>query len=402
MPTKAEVKKVGQVKGIFCYECAKEIEKGDEQTHEGDAYCEDCFNENFYMCEGCSESFPQDDAQMFNDAIYCEDCIGDVSVECDACSRRVGNDDIRHIGGDDICDRCYESDYFYCERCDTDYHNDDYGSDGNCSSCADQEDEDEDGEESGINGSSYMPRFVLSKEPWENTLYQGLELEVEIKEGKRPGDVAREFIKFLKANKMEKYIYLKQDGSLNRGFEIVSHPFTSRARHRIMNWYKVLDWLKKNGAVSESNCGLHIHVSREALSRRDIQKLKMFFSGNRVNIGRVAGRRANNYCKFEDFGLPHIKNDSRGMDAMEDRYHAVNVNTGDRKPTVELRIFKSTLDYKRLLGCLQFSEAVCEFVKVHGVMLVASERAWDAFMEWLKGTSRYGHLLKVCDTAGAV
>jgi hypothetical protein len=68
------------------------------------------------------------------------------------------------------------------------------------------------------------------------------------------------------ANKNGEHIYCKHDGSLNEGFEIVSHPMTLDYHLHEMKWCEVmeealsLDYLSHN----TSTCSLHIHVNRDA------------------------------------------------------------------------------------------------------------------------------------------
>lgn len=87
------------------------------------------------------------------------------------------------------------------------------------------------------------------------------------------------------------------------------------------------------------------------------------------------------------------------------RYLAVNVNNpknqaGNRKNTVEFRVFKATLTWKRFIGCLQFTEAVCEFVKVHGAAAIDRE-GWTLFKAYIRKMGRWGHLEKHLKKVGA-
>ena len=70
-------------------------------------------------------------------------------------------------------------------------------------------------------------------------------------------------------NSGNEMIYIKHDGSINEGFEIVSHPMTLDYHENHMNWLEVFEKAIEMGYRSHntSTCGLHIHVSRSAFGR---------------------------------------------------------------------------------------------------------------------------------------
>ena len=316
----------------------------------------------------------------------CSDCDEIVRPDCRS----------EDPNGNVICDSCYENNYFTCQECDRFYDNDEYQEDGRCVNCL----YDEDDRYEFINDASYMPTLIFSKESWENTLFQGIELEIELPDSFRPANHADNFRSWLVKNKLERFIYFKEDGSLDNGYEIVSHPFTSRSRHKLMNWYKVLKYLRQSGAKAfkTKTCGLHVHVNKSGLSFTDILKLKLFFSRNQGMIERVAGRLENTYCEYQRFGLAEYKDGSVSCDT---RYVAVNVNNSSRKSTVEFRVFKSTLTYSRFIACLQFVEACCEFVKVHGAPAIAGRDSWLDFRQYVIKAGCYQQLVKHIRKVGA-
>lgn len=71
------------------------------------------------------------------------------------------------------------------------------------------------------------------------------------------------------ANRYNEHIYCKHDGSIDNGFEMVSHPMSLEYHTNEMNWLDVF-----NNAVSmdyrshqTNTCGLHIHVNRSAFGK---------------------------------------------------------------------------------------------------------------------------------------
>ena len=66
------------------------------------------------------------------------------------------------------------------------------------------------------------------------------------------------------ANEVEEHIYIKEDGSLSDGFEIVSYPMTLDYHKNNMNWWEVMKKALRMGYYSHQSgtAGLHIHVNR--------------------------------------------------------------------------------------------------------------------------------------------
>ncbi len=71
------------------------------------------------------------------------------------------------------------------------------------------------------------------------------------------------------ANRKVEHIYCKHDGSLEDGFEIVTHPMSLEYHEKHMPWAAVLQEAVSMGYRSHQagTCGLHIHVSRSAFGR---------------------------------------------------------------------------------------------------------------------------------------
>ena len=228
-------------------------------------------------------------------------------------------------------------------------------------------------------------------------LYYGTELEINT-----PGNPVKhstEFKKWLEKQGMDKYFYFKRDGSLSCGYEIVTHPMTDRARHKLINWREICAYLQDTGATSEQSgeCGLHIHASRDAITNRDIAKLKYFFMANRIKIHKFSRRLNYRYCRIEPCEIKErIDSGWTGRNVLTvfpddgDRYTAVNTHTG--KGTVEFRVMRGTLDHKRLLAYFQFVDSLIMYVKASSVLAQEGPGSWAEYIRWIRQTSRYGHL----------
>lgn len=94
----------------------------------------------------------------------------------------------------------------------------------------------------------------------EGKRYFGVELEVDY----GGNDNAKEVLDI--ANYDKENIYIKSDGSLDDGFEIVTHPMTLNYYINLMPWEEVMRKLIRMGYKSHKagTCSLHIHINRTA------------------------------------------------------------------------------------------------------------------------------------------
>lgn len=188
------------------------------------------------------------------------------------------------------------------------------------------------------------------------------------------------------------FVYEK-DGSLYNGVEFISRP-TSYARWIDKDTIKKLEAgievLKKWGAYSDQpdTNGMHVHISRKFFDygERDLTKQRQMyedmdwlFQYYQDELEKIAGRKYTQYCasKMEkikrEYGIGTQNNrDCRwnielevkgkmkkgGNMAEGDHYSAVSISG----PTIEGRIFKSTIDVAHIIGNIEvmrnFSHAV--------------------------------------------
>lgn len=157
-----------------------------------------------------------------------------------------------------LCNHCYQTHYTRCSNCDCIIHEDDaYHFDGYdyCRECYDEER----GKCRNIHDYGYKPEPIFYGD---SKRYFGVELDID-GEGKDDG-YAEELLDI--ANESDERIYIKSDGSLDDGMEIVTHPM-SLEYHKDFCWEDIMHHAVKLGYRSHqtSTCGLHIHVNRESL-----------------------------------------------------------------------------------------------------------------------------------------
>ena len=300
-------------------------------------------------CQACLDSILKDRGEDLDNDYFA----------CNYCNSYRSNDLHNDIGGDSYCERCVDSYRCICDDCGDGYWD---GSDHYC----DSNDYDS---ESPIHDYGYKPQpfFFPPKERSNERLYFGIELEVESLRGERH-DCAEHV-----QNSLGARAYLKYDGSLTNGFEIVTHPHTLEAFRKDFAFETFASFRKKGLRSWNTNtCGLHVHVSRDAFGipydnrtdnydehlqsrmRHELKFIKLIYD-NQTQVCKLAGRTTG-YAHFGDKGNLLAKVRSGGYD----RHVAVNTENSE---TLEVRVFKGSLMPERVLGCIEFVHSGVEYTR---------------------------------------
>jgi len=212
------------------------------------------------LCSVCHESHPEEQLTEFCGQLMCSSCLNSETVVCSHCGKRVWNDDNYGNDGMPLCQDCYDEYYTSCSRCECIIRRDDafYESDDEdpyCSDCYNIY-----VSHNAIRDYYYKP---TPKFYGDNSRFFGVELEVD--EAGEDNENAESVMNIANAGK--EHIYCKHDGSLDDGFEIVTHPMTLNYHMDEMPWLAVVTELKEMGYLSHkaNTCGLHIHVNRNSL-----------------------------------------------------------------------------------------------------------------------------------------
>ena len=234
----------------------------------------------------------------------------------------------------------------------------DYESCGNCSVCDDGE------------GCTYLPEGVLSVESVAQIAQDAF------------GDL----------------VYLKTDGSIRHGFEIVSHPLGYEWMMGEFPW-QALDTIRDAGCVPEDNCGLHIHASRNAFSGPAHEyRWLQFIHRNEPGVTAVARRRGSYYAAF--YTQPRFRRhlapivrafSSKGEIMSTERYQAVNTLN---RNTLEVRAFASTTDARELQAALGLVDASIRYTaQLDARRVKDGALSFARFAEWADERKRYQPLM---------
>ena len=224
-------------------------------------------------------------------------------------------------------------------------------------------------EEFPIRGASYKRRLEFFGESPRNRFF-GVELELD--DAGEDDDNARAVI----AAGGEQHLHAMHDGSLVHGFEIVSQPMAIDYHLKSMGWEQVLSKASKLGYTSSNDtCGMHVHMSRlgfgETEDEQDlgISKVLLFFERNWRDIVTFSRRTPLELSKWaKSYGskeavepeglLKRAKDRSKERDG---KYHALNLKNSN---TLEVRVFKGTLDLEQFVANLQFCDMLYKIAEL--------------------------------------
>lgn len=342
-----------------CYECGCIIEDSDDAVMvNGEYLCRDCYDDNYVVCDICGDIEHIDDTHYVNDRIICDYCLDRNYYTCECCGEYVERNMAYETRGGYICEGCYDRNYVTCNGCGDVIHIDDAiyrdcDSEYYCEDCYP--------DDSVINDYYHKPAPCFYGS--DSDLYMGIELEID-----GAGEDSNNAQNILDIDGADR-IYCKHDGSLEKGFEIVSHPCTLDYHINEMNWSEIMQEAVTMGYTSHNagTCGLHIHVSRVALgdsySKQDetianilyfIEKYWSKFLTFSRRTSDQLDRWARRYGICDNEKPADILKKAKGQ---YNRYVAVNLQNAH---TIEFRFFRGTLKCTTFIATLQMVQHLCD------------------------------------------
>jgi hypothetical protein len=347
-----------------CVTCAP-----DTTTRGGvDDACPTCTPSPIAPCERCE--------QPCNDDGACDDC-----VTCARCGHpELAEDATRTLRGSTICQDCLDHSYWRCETCDGWNRDGDNCANGCCQDDCDCDDCTSSDFGGLVHTASYKPEPHFRGT---GPLYLGPEIEIETPyDGNECARIAESFLGQLG--------YLKEDGSLDDGFEIVTHPMSYEWAMAHFPW-QMLTELDQLGCETPSNTGIHVHVSRAAFATPcHAYRWMKFIYRNEAQVTTLARRSSPGYAAFTDDDRRAVKHYAKGE--IGSRYRAINTQNVD---TFELRIFASSLKPREVQAALGFAAASVEYTRDLTVRQITDGAwTWPAFVTWLSERPAYTPLVR--------
>lgn len=237
----------------------------------------------------------------------------------------------------------------------------------------------------------------------------GVELEVECADYDD-----RERVAFQIHQQHKQDVLIKEDGSLDRGFELVTGAF-SLDEHKKM-WPNLASNALRAGARSwrYKSTGLHVHLSRSFFTPLEIGKMLVFLNSpsTREHIVALAGRTSPDFAAIEKKQLKDAYKFRYGRSwdgsPMRNRRPSISVCGGHRYEilnlqngsTVEVRIFKGTLSSTHILANIEFCHCLAHWVKT--ISAQESEN-WSSFWDYANNNRKpYREFLLYMATKGKI
>lgn len=316
-------------------------------------------NEPAYFCEYCGQELTADEVCEFDGIQMCRDCLDERTVICECCGDRIWCEDDYGDDNTCLCESCRDDNYTRCSHCDTLLHNDDvyYDDDDNpyCSYCYGHHCS------GSIHDYSYKPEPIFYGD---GDRFFGVELEIDC--GGKDRDNADAILDAV--NSGDERIYIKTDGSLNDGLEIVTHPMSLDYHRHEMPWQAISDTARDLDYLSHktSTCGLHVHVNRTTFGlTRDAQdecvsRVLYFVEhhwGELLKFSRRTEHQMNRWAArygYKDSPKEVMENAKKRCMG---RYACVNLTNRD---TIEFRMFRGTLKVNTIIATLELVNIICD------------------------------------------
>lgn len=314
------------------------------------------------FCDSCGAAFSLEQLTSFDEQLLCPECLRNATVICTHCGDRFWREENAGDSTTPLCQRCYDDHYLSCAGCGRVIHENDacyQGDDDDspyCHSCYTKYQHAE------IHDYYFKPEPIFYGT---GPRYFGVELEID--DGGEDSENASKLLTL--ANNKGEYIYCKHDGSLNDGFEIVTHPMSLDYLLKEVPWGRIVQKAASLGYTSHQarTCGLHIHVSRDAFGDTEaaqdacIARILYFFEKHwdeLLAFSRRTHRQLDRWAARYGYKeqprdiLEHAKKGSHAG-----RYACINLTNTD---TIEFRMFRGTLKLNTLIATLQLVDRICD------------------------------------------
>jgi hypothetical protein len=379
---------------VACCECHTEVNPSftmrDDQSRN---VCYTCITNNHISCSGCQVVGPRTSAFVHDGQLYCRACTRDRFRTCSSCST-LHHTSIMETdeGGTYVCPscmpeyvRCYESEYLVLitdsvERNGRRYHRDRVPVTHK------------------VQGYSYKPspNFLGSSDA--GNLFFGVELEIE--GGGLDPVSCDEILSIPNPSSRDDVMYGKKDSSVENGFELVTHPASFNYHMNVLPWGDLLNKAKSIGySNTPTSCGVHVHISRsyfgQSVVRQDTNIMKMLYLFEKFwdKFLKFSRRSQSAVSRWADrYGMRDTPREILDYaKSSGNRYRAVNL---ENSPTIEIRLFKGTLDTSIVRATIQLCYVLATTSKELRVADI-QQMTWEQFVN---RASEYpelmGHLIE--------
>lgn len=361
------------------------VEDGDEIVTYNDI--RNGLTDDYEICEECGDIYHTDDMTDTRDGRVCIHCRDNYYMWSDVMEQYIHEDECVWVGDDCMTDEYRDNHYYCCESCGEWFDLECEGCESDdgyylCDSCTDDYRLE--------NGSVYYKDsgYIQEYHPDIDLHFYGngpkfLGCEYEVQGGGCNSNIAESIFGDYRE------FYCSRDGSLEEGFEAITHP-CSPSHMLSIDWEEITKRLGRNDYDDTEGAGFHIHISREHFkSQSHIGKLIRFFSDNYqelVNFGNRTWDTANKWAEPTDYD-----EDDKFIDiysnAKGERYSAVNVWPSE---TVEIRLFGCTYRPEVIRSYIQFVDIITDLsngfyrdMTFENVRKEATERGYSELVSYM-------------------
>ena len=310
---------------VVCSECEKIEDEGDMTDVDGELVCPGCLDNEFVWSDHQQCHIRRDYATWVEcvDSYVDDETLNDEFERCQCCDEYFLNKDmVETDDGYTLCDYCYQNET----------HNGYYNYDNGF-----------------IEDYDYRPEPTFFG--GDQTKYLGLEWEID--GGGENGYIAQKIFGDVKE------VYCKHDGSLDAGFEVVTHPCTPEYMLNLP-WANWCDQVLDEGYDNRSGVGIHIHVSRKHFTGRSaIGRLVRFFYDNYDDMRKFAARSESSAKEWANYApIDEEFTDEECYDvSTDDKYYAVNVL---HNASIEIRIFATAYQPQTIKAYIQMVDVLSD------------------------------------------
>lgn len=362
-----------------CAICGKFIGENNDVLYDRDgaAYHRDCVenSDDYFICENCGKVETVDNMYEVigtdgNLEKWCDYCSEHDTITCDRCGRIYSENCDRitwYEGlGRSIDDDCYNElmdadEIARCADCGEVFYTEDMRWDESrenyyCDDCY----EDHDDDDTIIREYHHNPAIQYFPAIKGDEKFKGFGIELEVSgDNANPDCYPSELAEGL-SDVFGDHAYYMHDGSIGNGVEIITQPHTMDEFLKLP-WQDILKQIRDHGYRSHDAkcCGLHMHISRAAMTKEGIARITYFYEHYIQDILRIS-RRTNEQMSswastygWGDLTFAELAKrvDSRDRGEHSDRYHAVNLTN---VTTVEFRLMRGTLNYDSFMATIDF------------------------------------------------
>lgn len=250
---------------------------------------------------------------------------------------------------------------------------------------ADRENEEEEPE---LYDYSFKPTPIFLPKWTKDNLFLGVELETDTYDHSHDTKIAIDQLWNL-STIHSKAFYLKQDGSLDYGFEIVTHPATLQYHQECFPWQEITTIVTSCSGKSHNTrtCGLHIHFNVDFYGsntkEQNINTLKLLYLVERywdriATFSRRDSYSLNQWAKryrkqFSNWTPEKLQIEKYNAP----RNAAVNITNED---TLEVRVFRGTLHLPTILATIEFVDYLARTAKATSIQKL-QRIAWTRFVK---------------------